>query len=74
MVTSSFTWPATTNAIVHTGATPVFADIDPESLNLDPAAFEAAVSERTRAVVPVHFAGGPCDMDAIGSDRRATAG
>jgi dTDP-4-amino-4,6-dideoxygalactose transaminase len=75
VVTSSFTWPATTNAIVHTGATPVFVDIDPESLNLDPAAFEAAVTERTRAVVPVHFAGGPCDMAAIGSiagDRGVT--
>ena len=65
VVTSSFTWPATANAIVHTGATPVFAEVDGDSLNLDPAAFEAAITPRTRAVVPVHFAGGPCDMDAI---------
>jgi dTDP-4-amino-4,6-dideoxygalactose transaminase len=65
VVTSSFTWPATTNAIVHTGATPVFADVDPSSLNIDPDTFEAAITERTRAVVPVHFAGGPCDMAAI---------
>jgi dTDP-4-amino-4,6-dideoxygalactose transaminase len=71
VVTSSFTWPATTNAIVHTGATPVFVDVDPESLNLDPDAFEAAVTERTRAVVPVHFAGAPCDMDAIERIARA---
>ena len=65
VVTSSFTWPATVNAILHTGATPRFADIDAETLNVDPAYVEAAITPRTRAVVPVHFAGGPCDMDAI---------
>jgi dTDP-4-amino-4,6-dideoxygalactose transaminase len=65
VVTTSFTWPATTNAIIHTGATPVFADVDPDTLNVDPAAIEAAITPRTRAVLPVHFAGAPCDMDAI---------
>jgi dTDP-4-amino-4,6-dideoxygalactose transaminase len=65
VVTSSFTWPATVNAIVHTGATPVFADVDGDTLNLDPAAVEAVLTERTRALLPVHFAGGPCDMDAL---------
>jgi dTDP-4-amino-4,6-dideoxygalactose transaminase len=65
VVTTSFTWPATTNAIVHAGATPVFADVDPGTLNLDPAAVAAAVTARTRAILPVHFAGAPCDMDAI---------
>ncbi|MDX6522995.1 MAG: hypothetical protein QOI17_508 [Gaiellales bacterium] len=65
VITTSFTWPATTNAIVHTGARPVFADIDPGTLNIDPAAVRALVGPRTRAVMPVHFAGGPCDMDAI---------
>jgi dTDP-4-amino-4,6-dideoxygalactose transaminase len=65
VVTPSFTWPATVNAILHTGATPVFADVEPGSLNLDPAAFEAVLTDRTRAVLPVHFAGAPCDMDAI---------
>jgi dTDP-4-amino-4,6-dideoxygalactose transaminase len=65
VVTPSFTWPATVNAIIHTGATPVFADIDPGSLNLDPAAVAAALSPRTRGLLPVHFAGGPCDMDAL---------
>src|SRR5262249_3941094 len=64
-VTTSFTWPATTNAIVHTGATPVFADVDPSTLNLDPAALAGAIGEQTRAILPVHFAGGACDMDAI---------
>src|SRR5689334_19522897 len=65
VITSSFTWPATVNAILHTGATPRFADVDPATLNVDPAFVEAAVTPRTKAVVPVHFAGGPCDMDAI---------
>ena len=71
VVTSSFTWPATVNAIVHAGATPVFADVDAGSLNLDPDASAAAVTERTRAVIPVHIAGGPCDMDAIEAVTRA---
>jgi dTDP-4-amino-4,6-dideoxygalactose transaminase len=67
VVTSSFTWPATVNAILHTGATPVFADIDPLTLDLDPEAARRAVTGRTRALLPVHFAGGPCDMDALGA-------
>ena len=65
VVTTSFTWPATTNAILHAGATPVFADIDAGSLNVDPLSMEAAIGPRTRALLPVHFAGAPCDMDAI---------
>ena len=65
VVTTSFTWPATTNAIIHAGATPVFADVHPGTLNVDPAAMESLVGARTRALVPVHFAGGACDMDAI---------
>jgi dTDP-4-amino-4,6-dideoxygalactose transaminase len=65
VVTTSFTWPATTNAILHTGARPVFADVHPETLNIDPEAIRAVIGPRTRAVVPVHFAGAPCDMDAI---------
>jgi dTDP-4-amino-4,6-dideoxygalactose transaminase len=70
VVTSSFTWPATVNAILHTGATPVFAEIDPETLDIDPEAARAAVTARTRALLPVHFAGGPCDMDALGAIAR----
>jgi len=65
VITSSFTWPATTNAIIHTGARPVFADVHPDTLNIDPEAVRAAIGPATRAIVPVHFAGGPCDMDAI---------
>jgi len=65
VITSSFTWPATTNAIVHTGARPVFVDVHPETLNVDPDAVRGAIGPATRAILPVHFAGGPCDMDAI---------
>ncbi|GAB2454437.1 aminotransferase class I/II-fold pyridoxal phosphate-dependent enzyme [Nocardia tengchongensis] len=65
VITSPITWPATANVIVHLGARPVFADIDPDTLNIDPAAIEAAVTERTKAIMPVHMAGQPCDMDAI---------
>jgi dTDP-4-amino-4,6-dideoxygalactose transaminase len=65
VITSSFTWPATTNAIVHTGARPVFVDVHPGTLNIDPEAVRAAITPATRAILPVHFAGGPCDMDAI---------
>ena len=65
VITTSFTWPATTNAIIHTGARPVFADVHPDTLNIDPEAVRAAIGPATRAIVPVHFAGGPCDMHAI---------
>lgn len=66
VITSALTFCATVNAIVHAGATPVLADIDPATMNLDPSAVEAAVTPRTQAVLPVHFAGRPCDMDALG--------
>lgn len=65
VITSALTFAATVNAIIHAGATPVLADVDPRTMNLDPAAVRAAVTPRTRAVLPVHFAGRPCDMDAL---------
>jgi dTDP-4-amino-4,6-dideoxygalactose transaminase len=65
VVTSSYTFYATAEAIARTGATPVFADIDPATLCLDPAAAEAAITERTRALVPVHIFGQPADLDAF---------
>jgi perosamine synthetase len=65
VVTSSFSFVASANAVVYEGARPVFADIDPMTLNLDPAAVEAAVSERTRAILPVHIFGYPAEMDAF---------
>jgi dTDP-4-amino-4,6-dideoxygalactose transaminase len=59
------TFCATVNAIVHAGATPVLADVDPVTMNIDPDQVEAALTPRTRAVLPVHFAGRPCEMDRI---------
>jgi len=65
VITTPLTFCATINAIIHSGATPVLADIDPVSMNIDPRRMEAAITPRTKAVLPVHFAGRPCDMDAI---------
>ena len=65
VITSPITWPATGNVIVHTGATPVFADVRPSDLNIDPARVAELVTERTRAILPVHLAGQPCDLDPL---------
>ena len=65
VVTSPITWPATANVIVHTGATPVFADVRDSDLNIDPAGVAERVTERTKAIVPVHLAGQPCDLEPI---------
>lgn len=65
VITTPMTFCATVNAIIHAGATPVLADIDPLTLNIDPAEILRRITPRTRAIVPVHFAGRPCDMDAI---------
>ena len=65
IITTPMTFCATVNAIVHAGAVPVLADVDPTTMNLDPAAVRAAITPRTRAILPVHFAGRPCDMDAL---------
>ncbi len=65
VITSPFTFIASVNSILYTGATPVFADIDEATFNIDPAKLEAAVTARTRAVMPVHLYGQPCDMDEI---------
>lgn len=65
VVTTPLTFCATANTVVHTGATPVFADIDPVTWTLDPAAAAAAVSSRTRALIPVHYGGRPADMRAL---------
>jgi len=65
VITTPLTFCATINAIIHAGATPVLADINPQTLNIDPAAIEARITPRTKAILPVHFAGLPCEMDTI---------
>lgn len=65
VITTPLTFSATANVIVHVGATPVFADVDPRTMNLDPDAVARAVTPRTKAILPVHLAGRPCDMDAL---------
>lgn len=65
VITSPLTFCATANAIIHAGGSPVLADVDALSMNIDPDAIRRAITPRTRAIVPVHFAGRPCDMDAI---------
>jgi dTDP-4-amino-4,6-dideoxygalactose transaminase len=65
VITTPITWPATANVIVHAGATPVFVDVREGDLNIDPEAVAAAVTERTKAIMPVHLAGQPADLDPI---------
>jgi dTDP-4-amino-4,6-dideoxygalactose transaminase len=65
VITTPFTFIATAEAICYAGATPVYVDIDPRSYNIDPALIEAAITSRTRAVIPVHLFGQPADMAAI---------
>ncbi len=65
VITSPFTFIASANSILYTGARPVFVDIDPATLNLDQNLIEAAITPRTRAILPVHLFGLSCDMGAI---------
>jgi len=65
VITTPLTFCATVNAIMHAGLTPVLADVEEATGNIDPDAIEAAITPRTRAIVPVHFAGRPCEMDRI---------
>jgi len=65
VVVPALTWPATANMAVACGGVPVFADVDPLTWNLDPQALSRALGPRTRLVVPVHFAGQPCDLDSL---------
>lgn len=75
VITTPLTFCATANTIVHVGATPVFADIDPLTWNLSPRAAAAAITPRTRALLPVHYAGRPVDVQAFRAlaDRHALA-
>jgi len=65
VITTPLTFCATINAIIHSGAIPVLVDIDPDTMNIDPDKIESAISTNTKAILPVHFAGRPCDMDKI---------
>src|SRR5205814_753568 len=65
VITSPYSFAASANCFVYEGGTPVFADIDPRTYNLDPAAVEAAVTERTKAVVAVDIYGYPCELDEL---------
>ncbi len=65
VITTPLTFAATVNAIIHAGATPVLADVDPVTMNIDPAEVRARITPKTRALVPVHFAGRPCDMTSL---------
>ena len=72
VIMPSFTFVSTANAFVLRGAVPVFVDIRPDTLNIDETLVEPAITDRTRAIVPVHYAGVGCDMDAIMGLRIAT--
>jgi dTDP-4-amino-4,6-dideoxygalactose transaminase len=65
VITTPITWPATANVIVHSGATPVFVDVRDEDLNIHPQRVAEAVTERTKAIMPVDLAGQPADLDPI---------
>lgn len=65
VITTPLTFCATVNAIIHAGLTPVLADINPVTMNIDPAQVKRRITPRTRAILPVHFAGRACDMNAL---------
>ncbi|MFZ6749758.1 DegT/DnrJ/EryC1/StrS family aminotransferase [Undibacterium sp. Ren11W] len=65
VITTPNSWVATANVIIEVGATPVFVDIDPRSHNIDLDKLEAAITPRTKAIIPVHMCGLPCDMDKL---------
>ena len=65
VITTPFTFAATANVVIHLGAKPVFADIREDDFNIDPEKVESAVTEKTRAIIPVHYAGRPCDLQRL---------
>jgi len=65
VIVPTMTFAATANAVIHAGGTPVFADCEKDTMNIDPADIERKITKRTKAIIPVHFAGRPCNMDAI---------
>ena len=65
VITTPFTFTATVNVIIHQGAKPVFVDIERDTYNIDPEKVENVISDKTKAIIPVHYAGHPCEMDKI---------
>ncbi len=65
VITTPMTFAASVNVIEHVGARPVLVDVEPDTLNLDPALIEAAITPRTKAILPVHYAGHPVDLDPL---------
>ena len=74
VITTPMTFCATVNAIIHSGATPVLADVDAGTMNISPAAIEARITPRSKAILPVHFAGRPCEHRPQESGRRNVYG
>jgi dTDP-4-amino-4,6-dideoxygalactose transaminase len=65
VITTPLTFCATINSIIHAGGKPVLADVEPVTMNIDPVSIQEKITEKTKCILPVHFAGRPCDMDAI---------
>jgi dTDP-4-amino-4,6-dideoxygalactose transaminase len=65
VITTPLTFASTANSIVHAAAEPIFADVNLETMNIDPVEVERKISKKTRAIIPVHLAGRPCEMDAL---------
>ena len=65
VITTPFTFAATAEVIIHQKAEPIFVDIEPETYNIDASKIEEKVTKRTRAIIPVHYAGHPCEMRTI---------
>ena len=65
VITTPVTFAASANCVLYCGGTPVFADIDPQTYNIDPEDIRRKITDKTKAIIPVHLAGQPCDMDAI---------
>ena len=65
VITSPMTFCATANTVIHAGGTPIFADVERDTMNIDPKEIERKITKKTKAILPVHFAGRPCKMDEI---------
>src|ERR1700691_2937395 len=71
VIVPDLTFVATANAVAYTRATPVLADVDPDTLCIDPASVKSLITKRTKAIIPVHLYGHPADMDALGDIAKA---